>query len=98
MSFFIIISKFLMLILFSTKFNREKPKIIGSNREFLQNDARHKFFFNYCEMGMGIFCGPKKMARNEGKSTPGIRIRHRLSSKWTTKAAREQKRGPYAGS
>jgi hypothetical protein len=31
------------------------------------------------------------MARNEGKSTPGIRIRHRLSSKWTTKAAREQK-------
>jgi hypothetical protein len=42
--------------------------------------------------------GQKKIARNEGKSTPGIRNRHRLSSKWTTKAAREQKRGPYAGS
>ena len=37
--------------------------------------------------------GQKNMARNGGKSTSGIRIRHRLSSKWTTKAAREQKRG-----
>ena len=33
-----------------------------------------------------------------GKSTSGIRIRNRLSSKLTTKAAREQKRGPCAGS
>jgi hypothetical protein len=41
---------------------------------------------------------PKKIARNGGKSTSGIQNRHRLSSKWTTKAAREEKRGPYAGS
>jgi hypothetical protein len=33
-----------------------------------------------------------------GKSTSGIRIQNKLSFKWSTKAAREQKRGPYAGS
>jgi hypothetical protein len=48
--------------------------------------------------GHGYILRAKKMARNGGKSTSGIRIQHRLSSKWTTKAAREQKRGQYAGS
>jgi hypothetical protein len=33
-----------------------------------------------------------------GESTSGIRIRNKLSFKWSTKAAREQKRGSYAGS
>jgi hypothetical protein len=34
----------------------------------------------------------------EGELTLGMRILNRLSSKLTTKAAREQKRGPCAGS
>jgi hypothetical protein len=45
--------------------------------------------------------GQKNRARHGahgGKSTSGIRIQNRLSSKLTTKAAREQKRGPCAGS
>jgi hypothetical protein len=37
------------------------------------------------------------MGPNEGKTTSGIRIQNRLSSKWSTKAAREQKRRLYAG-